>query len=156
MSRIGESELILNPDGSIYHLKLRPSELADNIIVVGDPGRVPAISKYFDRIETERQNREIVTHTGYIGNKRVTVLSTGMGTDNIDIVLNELDALANIDLEKREARPVHKSLNIVRLGTSGLFRQVYLSTLWLHLHMESDLMVCYIIIRDWRMLWNAI
>lgn len=119
MSRIGESELILNPDGSIYHLKLRPSELADNIIVVGDPGRVPSISKYFDRIETERQNREIVTHTGYIGNKRVTVLSTGMGTDNIDIVFNELDALANIDLEQREARPVHKSLNIVRLGTSG-------------------------------------
>lgn len=119
MSQIGESELILNPDGSIYHLKLKPAELAENIIIVGDPGRVPVISKHFDRIEITRQNREMVTHTGYIGNKRLTVLSTGMGTDNIDIVLNELDALANIDLEKRETRPVHKSLNIVRLGTSG-------------------------------------
>lgn len=119
MSRIGESELILNPDGSIYHLKLKPSELADNIIVVGDPGRVPTISKHFDRIEITRQNREMVTHTGYIGSKRLTVLSTGMGTDNIDIVLNELDALVNIDLDKREIKPEHKSLNIIRLGSSG-------------------------------------
>lgn len=119
MSRISESELILNPDGSIYHLKLKPSELAENIIVVGDPGRVPTISRHFDRIEIARQNREMVTHTGYIGNKRLSVISTGMGTDNIDIVLNELDALANIDLEKREINPVHKSLNIIRLGTSG-------------------------------------
>ncbi len=92
MSRIGESELILNPDGSVYHLKLTPGELAENIIVVGDPGRVANVSKNFDRIELMRQNREMLTHTGYIGNKRLTVLSTGMGTDNIDIVLNELDA----------------------------------------------------------------
>lgn len=119
MSRIGESELIINPDGSIYHLNLKPEELARNIIVVGDPGRVPAVSKHFDRIETVKQNREIVTHTGTIGEKRLTVLSTGMGTDNIDIVLNELDALANIDLEKRETKPLHTSLNIIRIGTSG-------------------------------------
>jgi len=119
MSRIGESELILNPDGSVYHLKLTPGELAENIIVVGDPGRVANVSKNFDRIELIRQNREMLTHTGYIGNKRLTVLSTGMGTDNIDIVLNELDALVNIDLEKREIKPEHTSLNIIRLGTSG-------------------------------------
>jgi uridine phosphorylase len=119
MSRIGESELILNPDGSVYHLKLKPEELAGDIIVVGDPGRVPTVSKHFDRIEVNRQNREMVSHTGYIGNKRLTVLSTGMGTDNIDIVLNELDALVNIDLQKRETKPGHTSLNIIRLGTSG-------------------------------------
>jgi len=119
MSRIGESELILNADGSVYHLKLKPEELAGNIIVVGDPGRVASVSKHFDRIEVSRQNREIVTHTGYIGEKKLTVLSTGMGTDNIDIVLNELDALVNIDLEKREAKADHTALNIIRLGTSG-------------------------------------
>lgn len=119
MSRIGESELILNPDGSVYHLKLKPEELARDIIVVGDPGRVGTVSKHFDRIEITRQNREIVTHTGFIGSKRLTVLSTGMGTDNIDIVLNELDALVNIDLEKREIKTGHTSLNIIRLGTSG-------------------------------------
>lgn len=119
MARIGESELILHPDGSVYHLNLKPEELAKDIIVVGDPGRVPVVSAYFDRIEVVRQNREIVTHTGYVGKKRMTVLSTGMGTDNIDIVMNELDALVNIDLEQREARTALTSLNIVRLGTSG-------------------------------------
>lgn len=119
MSRIGESELILNPDGSVYHLKLQPDELAGDIIVVGDPGRVANVSKHFDRIELTRQNREIVTHTGYVGEKRITVLSTGMGTDNIDIVLNELDALVNIDLGKREKKSGHTALNIIRLGTSG-------------------------------------
>ena len=119
MSRIAESELVLNNDGSVYHLRLHPEELARDIIVVGDPGRVPVISKHFDRIEVQRQNREIFTHTGYIGNKRLTVLSTGMGTDNIDIVINELDALANIDLVKREAKQDHTELNIIRLGTSG-------------------------------------
>lgn len=119
MSRIAESELVLNNDGSIYHLKLHPEELAHDIIVVGDPGRVPTISRYFDRIEVQRQNREICTHTGVIGHKRLTVLSTGMGTDNIDIVLNELDALVNIDLAKREVKPGHTNLNIIRLGTSG-------------------------------------
>lgn len=116
---IAESELVLNNDGSIYHLKLHPEEIARDIIVVGDPGRVPSISAYFDRIEVQRQNREIVTHTGYIGSKRLTVLSTGMGTDNIDIVLNELDALVNIDLKNRIILSNHTSLNIIRLGTSG-------------------------------------
>lgn len=116
---IAESELVLNNDGSIYHLKLHPEEIARDIIVVGDPGRVPSISAYFDRIEIQRQNREIVTHTGYIGSKRLTVLSTGMGTDNIDIVLNELDALVNIDLKNRTILSNHTSLNIIRLGTSG-------------------------------------
>jgi uridine phosphorylase len=116
---IAESELVLNNDGSIYHLKLHPEEIARDIIVVGDPGRVPSISAYFDQIEVQRQNREIVTHTGYIGSKRLTVMSTGMGTDNIDIVLNELDALVNIDLKNRTILSNHTSLNIIRLGTSG-------------------------------------
>jgi uridine phosphorylase len=120
---IAESELILNPDGSVYHLHLHPDELAPLIIVVGDPGRVPEISKYFDHIEFKRQNREIVTHTGRIGQKRLTVMSTGMGTDNLDIVMNELDALVNIDLKKREAFPDHTSLKIIRLGTSGALQE---------------------------------
>ncbi|HAG16893.1 MAG TPA: phosphorylase [Bacteroidales bacterium] len=123
MNRIAESELILNPDGSIYHLKLKPENIADDIIVVGDPGRVPTISAYFDKLEFKQSNREIVTHTGYIGNKRITVLSTGMGTDNLDIVINELDAIVNIDLEKRIPKLEHKALNIIRLGTSGAMQE---------------------------------
>ena len=119
MATITESELILNPDGSVYHLRLIPEELAPIIVLVGDPGRVPEVSKYFDQVELKRQNREIVTHTGRVGNTRLTVMSTGMGTDNLDIVVNELDALVNIDLQKREALPEHKSLKIIRLGTSG-------------------------------------
>lgn len=119
MARIPESELILNPDGSVYHLHLKPENLADKIIVVGDPGRVKEISKHFDSIEFEMLNREIHTNTGRIGNTRITVLSTGMGTDNLDIVINELDAVVNIDLEKRESLSARKSLEIIRLGTSG-------------------------------------
>lgn len=119
MLRIPESELILNGDGSVYHLHLRPENLAGTVIVVGDPGRVPEISRHFDRIDFKVQNRELVTHTGYIGQKQLTVLSTGMGTDNLDIVMNELDAVVNIDLEKREPRQGHTTLNIIRLGTSG-------------------------------------
>ncbi len=119
MSRIAESELILNPDGSVYHLHLKPENLAQTIIVVGDPGRVKEISKHFDHIDFMTQNRELFTHTGSIGNKRLTVLSTGMGTDNLDIVINELDAVVNIDLEKRESKKEQTSLNIIRLGTSG-------------------------------------
>jgi uridine phosphorylase len=117
--RIKESELIINADGSIYHLNLKPGHLADNIILVGDPGRVARISCYFDKIEFKSQNREIITHTGIFKNTRISVLSTGMGTDNIDIVMNELDALVNIDFEKRQVKETLKSLNIVRLGTSG-------------------------------------
>lgn len=119
MQAFKESELILNPDGSIYHLKLRPEHVAHTLFVVGDQGRVELISRHFDRIEHRVQNREFVTHTGMYRNKRVTALSTGIGTDNIDIVINELDALVNIDLERRIARPKPISLNIIRLGTSG-------------------------------------
>jgi len=114
-----ESELIINPDKSIYHLKLRPEHIAETIIIVGDPQRVEMISNYFDEIEYKIQNREFVTHTGYLNKKRLTVLATGIGTDNIDIVLNELDALANIDLDKRVLKEKHTALNIIRLGTAG-------------------------------------
>src|SRR4051812_19375892 len=102
MQRIAESELIINPRGAIYHLDLRPEEVATTIITVGDPARVSAISRYFDTVEVERQHREFISHTGWYGKKRLTVVSTGIGTDNIDIVLNELDALVNIDFEKRQ------------------------------------------------------
>ncbi len=116
---IPESELVLNSDGSVYHLNIRPENLADRIILVGDPGRVELISSYFDNIEFKGQNREIVTHTGTFSGKRITVLSTGMGTDNIDIVLNELDALVNINLKTRTVKENKKSLKIIRVGTSG-------------------------------------
>jgi uridine phosphorylase len=116
---IPESELILNPDGTIYHLKISPENLADNIILVGDPDRVKMIANFFDTVEFEAQNREIVTCTGYYHSKRITVMSTGMGTDNIDIVINELDALVNIDLKTRKIKENKKSLKIFRLGTSG-------------------------------------
>ncbi|MBI3510849.1 MAG: nucleoside phosphorylase [Bacteroidetes bacterium] len=116
---IAESELILNPDGSIYHLHLRPEMIAENIIVVGDQDRVEDVSAHFDSIEFKIKNREFITHTGIFRGKNITALSTGIGTDNIDIVLNELDALINIDLHSRTVLPVKKSLNIVRIGTSG-------------------------------------
>lgn len=113
------SELVLNPDGSIYHLKLQPEQLADTVIVVGDQGRVETISKHFDLIECRVQNREFVTHTGTYRGKRISAISTGIGTDNLDIVMNELDALVNIDLKNRVIRDTHHSLDIVRIGTSG-------------------------------------
>ncbi|MDX2001753.1 MAG: nucleoside phosphorylase [Chitinophagales bacterium] len=116
---IPESELILNSDGSVYHLHIHAEQLADTVITVGDPSRVEAVSKYFDRIEHKSTNREFVVHTGYIGSKRLTVLSTGIGTDNIDIVLNELDALVNIDLRQRTIKEQLKSLDIIRIGTCG-------------------------------------
>jgi len=119
MQRIAESELIINDRGAIYHLDVTPSELADNIITVGDPDRVKEVSKHFDKIEIQRRHREFVTHTGTLGNKRVSVVSTGIGPDNIDIVLNELDALVNIDFESRTINPEIKQLNIIRIGTSG-------------------------------------
>jgi len=117
--RIAESELIINARGGAYHLDLRPDELALDVITVGDPDRVGEVSKHFDSIEVKRQHREFVTHTGYIGKKRFTVVSTGIGTDNIDIVFNELDALVNIHFESRTINPQLKQLNIVRVGTSG-------------------------------------
>lgn len=116
---IAPSELIITESGCIYHLDVHPEELADTIITVGDPGRVPEVSKYFDRIEHKKSHREFVTHTGYIGNKRISAVSTGIGPDNIDIVMNELDALVNIDFESRSIKAEKKSLNILRMGTSG-------------------------------------
>ncbi|WP_026135824.1 nucleoside phosphorylase [Nafulsella turpanensis] len=119
MERIPPSELVLNPDLSVYHLGLRPEQLADTIITVGDPERVSKISRHFDKIEHKVAKREFVTHTGTYKGKRLTVLSTGMGTDNIEIVMMELDALVNIDLHLRIVKKEHTSLNIIRLGTSG-------------------------------------
>ena len=116
---IGESELILNPDGSIYHLSLKPFQLADNVILVGDPERVNRISQHFDHIEYKVYKREFVTHTGIYNNNRITVISTGIGPDNIDIVLNEIDALVNMNFETRKETYKKKSLNIIRIGTSG-------------------------------------
>ena len=122
MSTLGSSELILNPDGSIYHLNLLPEDIAETIITVGDPDRVPEVSKYFDSIEIRKGKREFLTHTGYLSGKRLTVISTGIGTDNIDIVLNELDALANIDFSLRQVKSEKKQLGIIRIGTSGTIR----------------------------------
>lgn len=119
MSYIAESELIINQRGAVYHLDMKADELAPDIITVGDPARVEKISRHFDSIEFSNQHREIVSHTGWIGKKRITVLSTGMGTDNIDIVLNELDALANIDFTSRMIKEKLSSLNIIRIGTAG-------------------------------------
>lgn len=119
MQQIAESELIINNRGAIYHIDLRPEELAPNIIIVGDPDRVAMVSKYFDTIEIKRQHREFVSHTGTIGKTRITCTSTGIGPDNIDIVLNEVDALVNIDFNTRTIKKELAQLNILRIGTSG-------------------------------------
>jgi len=119
MKTIKESELILNPDGSVYHLNLKPQDIADTIITVGDQDRVQKVSQYFDSIIFETQKREFKTHTGFYKGKKLTVISTGIGIDNIDIVMNELDALVNIDLESRQVKDKHTPLNILRIGTSG-------------------------------------
>lgn len=119
MQQIAASELIINNRGAIYHLDVRPEELADTIIVVGDPERVKKVSAHFDKVEHQLQHREFITHTGYIGNKHISVISTGIGPDNIDIVFNELDALANIDFETRLIKDKLTKLKIVRFGTSG-------------------------------------
>lgn len=116
---IQSSELIINADGSIFHLHLKPEQIADNIILVGDPGRVELISKLLTNIEFVVHNREFVSTTGIFNNQRITIVSTGIGTDNIDIVVNELDALANINLTTREINLVHRKLNFIRIGTSG-------------------------------------
>lgn len=117
--RIAESELIINPDGSIYHLNLKPGQIAHDIITVGDPNRVDKVAKHFERIEVEVSKREFKTVTGWIGNKRLTVISTGIGTDNIDIVFTELDALVNVDFETRTIKEEHTTLRFYRIGTSG-------------------------------------
>jgi uridine phosphorylase len=117
--RIAESELILNPDGSIYHLQLRPGDIAETIITVGDQDRVDQISRHFDTIDLKVQHREFKTHTGTLNGKRLSVISTGIGPDNIDIVCNELDALVNVDFTTRLPKKNLTSLNIIRVGTSG-------------------------------------
>ena len=117
--RIPESELIINGDGSVFHIHLRPEELADNVIMVGDPSRVDMIAEYLTDIEFRHASREFVSVTGKRNGKRITAISHGIGPDNIDIVMTELDALANVDFETREVKPVHRALNILRIGTSG-------------------------------------
>ncbi len=123
MSRIPDSELIINKDGSVYHLNLTPDYISGTIIAVGDPGRVYLVSKYFDSVEMEMNKREFITHTGIYKGKRVTVISTGMGTDNVEIFLTELDALVNIDLKKKEVKSRKKKLKIIRIGTSGSLQE---------------------------------
>jgi uridine phosphorylase len=119
MKPLEPSELIVSENGAIYHLDLRPDQIGQTIFLVGDPDRVPKVSRYFDNVEHKVQKREFVTHTGSLGNKRLTVISTGIGTDNIDIVINEMDALVNIDFETRTIKEKLTSLEFIRLGTSG-------------------------------------
>ncbi len=123
MTKIAPSELIINPDGSIYHINLKPEHVAENIIFVGDQDRVAKVAKHFDTVEFETQKREFKTITGVFKNRRFTVISTGIGPDNIDIVVNELDALVNIDLNSRMIKKDHTQLNIVRIGTSGSLQE---------------------------------
>ncbi len=122
-SRIPESELILHPDGSVYHLGLRPEHLTDTILTVGDPERVPFVSRYFDTLEAKIQKREFLTHIGYLGSRRIMVISSGMGTDNVEILLTELDALANVDFSSRLPKDQPKKLHIIRIGTTGSLQQ---------------------------------
>lgn len=119
MSSIPHTDLILNRDGSIYHLHLLPEDISDTIILVGDPGRVRQVSAHFEEVEMEKMNREFLTHTGIYKGKRISVLSTGIGTDNIDIVLNELDAIVNVDLKTRSVKNERKGLKLIRIGTCG-------------------------------------
>jgi uridine phosphorylase len=123
MPKISETDLILNPDGSVYHLNLLPKHISDTIITVGDPGRVYMVSKFFDEVEFEMNKREFITQVGTFNGKRITVLSTGIGTDNIEIVMSELDALVNIDLKTREPKSRKKKLKIIRIGTSGALQE---------------------------------
>lgn len=123
MSKFSDADLILNKDGSVYHLNLKPENISRNIIVVGDPGRVYRVSKHFDTINFEMNKREFITHTGTFNNKPITVMSTGMGVDNIEIAMIELDALFNIDLKKKIPKDKKTSLNIVRIGTSGAIQE---------------------------------
>ncbi|WP_088654852.1 nucleoside phosphorylase [Geofilum rhodophaeum] len=131
MARIAESELIINPDGSVFHLHIKPGQLADNVLLVGDPGRVELVASFFESVQCEGRNREFVWATGTYRGKDFTVLSTGIGTDNIDIVLNELDALVNIDFSTREPKAEHRSLNLVRMGTSGALQKDLPADSWL-------------------------
>ncbi len=123
MNIIAKTELILTPENKIYHLNLSKEEIANNILLVGDPDRVKIISSKFDKIEHMIQNREFITHTGILNGKRISAISTGIGTDNIDIVINELDALVNVNFDTRKINPEKKSLNLIRLGTSGALQK---------------------------------
>ena len=123
MHPIADTELILNSDGSVYHINLLPGDIADTIINVGDPDRVKMVSDFFDKVEIKKQKREFITHTGTYKGKRITVISTGIGTDNIDIFMNEVDALVNVDLKTRTVKKKKTSLNIVRIGTSGALQK---------------------------------
>ncbi len=121
--KISETDLILNPDGSVYHLNLLPKHISDTIITVGDPSRVYKVSQYFDEVEFEMNKREFITHAGTFNGKKITVISTGIGTDNIEIFLTEIDALVNVDLKTREPKSRRKKLKIVRIGTSGALQE---------------------------------
>jgi uridine phosphorylase len=123
MPKYSPTDLIVNNDGSIYHLNLKPEHIADRIITVGDPSRVHRVSAFFDKVEFEMNKREFITHTGTYKGKRITVISTGMGTDNVEILMTELDAIANIDLKKREPRDKPVKLQLVRIGTSGTIQE---------------------------------
>jgi uridine phosphorylase len=123
MPPISETDLILNKDGSVYHLELLPKQISDTIITVGDPSRVYLVSQYFDEVEFEMNKREFITHVGYYKGKKITVISSGIGTDNVEILLTELDALVNIDLKTREPKSRKKKLKIVRIGTSGALQE---------------------------------
>ncbi len=123
MPKISETDLILNPDGSVYHLNLLPKHISDTIISVGDPSRVYMVSQFFDEVEFEMNKREFITHVGKYNGKKITVISTGIGTDNIEIFFSELDALVNIDLKTREPKPRKKKLKVVRIGTSGALQE---------------------------------
>lgn len=119
LNKLAASELVLNSDGSVYHLNLLPEDIAEKIILVGDPDRVAKVSQNFDKIEIKKNKREFYTHTGILRGERITVMSSGIGTENIDIVMNELDALVNIDLKNKEFKDDHKALQLFRLGTCG-------------------------------------
>ena len=121
--QIPETELILNPDGSVYHLRLKPEHLGKTIFTVGDPDRVATVSQHLDQVDFQLQNREFITHTGWKNGHRVSVISTGMGTDNIEILMTELDALVNVDLQTRQVKPKKTSLHIIRIGTSGSLQE---------------------------------
>lgn len=121
--KISETDLILNPDGSVYHLNLLPKNISDTIIAVGDPSRVYMVSQFFDEVEFEMNKREFITHTGRFNGKKITVISTGIGTDNVEIFFTELDALVNIDLKTRELKSKRKKLKVIRIGTSGSLQE---------------------------------
>lgn len=134
MPPISETDLIINPDGSVYHLNLKPEHVSDTIIAVGDPSRVFRVSQHFDQIDFEMNKREFITHIGSYKGKKVTVMSTGMGTDNVEIFLSELDALANIDFKTRKVKEKKRKLQIIRIGTSGSLQE----DLRLGTHLVSD------------------